>query len=89
MKKPFFILAVLAVVFVLGPRASVEVTLRPVALPEDLGGYLAQSEARLNDLRPDVGKTIVWADSLKGKTPMALVYLHGFSATRQETPPLC
>ncbi len=83
------VVAVLAVVFALGPRASVDVTLRPVALPEDLDGYLAQSEARLNDLRPGVEKTIVWADSSKGKTPVALVYLHGFSATRQETRPLC
>ncbi len=64
-------------------------TLRPVVLPEDLDGYLAPSEARLNDLRPGVEKTIVWADSSKGKTPVAFVYLYGFSATRQETPPLC
>ncbi len=83
------VVAVLAVVFALGPRASVDVTLRPVALPEDLDGYLARSEARFADLRPGVEKTIVWADSSKAKTPVALVYLHGFSATRQETRPLC
>ena len=57
------ILAVLAVVFALGPRASVDTALRPVSLPEDLDAYLAQAEARVNDLRPGAEKTIVWADS--------------------------
>ena len=93
MKKLFLtlaaIIAILATVFALGPRASVDTALRPVALPEDLDGYLAQSEARFDDLREGAEKTIVWADSSKAKTPVALVYLHGFSATRQETRPLC
>ncbi len=83
------VMAMLAVVFAVGPRVSVDETLRPVVLPEDLDGYLARSEARFADLRPGVEKTIVWADSSKAKTPVALVYLHGFSATRQETHPLC
>lgn len=83
------VVAMLVVVFALGPRASVEATLHPVTLPDDLDGYLAGSEARFADLRPGVEKTIVWADSSKRKTPVALVYLHGFSATRQETRPLC
>jgi esterase/lipase len=30
----------------------------------------------------------VWANPDKTKTPCAIVYLHGFSATRQETAPL-
>ena len=83
------VIAMLAVVFAVGPRVSVDQTLRPVVLPEDLDGYLARSEARFADLRPGVEKTIIWADSSKAKTPIALVYLHGFSATRQETRPLC
>ena len=45
------VIAMLAVVFAVGPRVSVDETLRPVALPEDLDGYLARSEARFADLR--------------------------------------
>lgn len=94
MKKTLRLLALfvvsLSVVFLLGPRASVETAIRPVALPGDLDAYLAASEARFDDLRPGVEKTIVWADTaVKRQTPLALVYLHGFSATREETRPLC
>ena len=93
MKKRFRILALflaaLVVVFLLGPRASVEVAKRPVTLPADLDAYLAESEARFEDLRPGVEKKIIWADpALKQRTPLAVVYLHGFSATRRETEPL-
>ncbi len=92
MKKLKVILAtfvILGVVFALGPRASVDSTLRPVTLPADLEGYLAASEARFTDVRIGTQKTIVWADSAKMKTSISVVYLHGFSATRQETRPLC
>lgn len=78
----------LALVFVLGPRASVEPDYTPPTLPADLDAYLTEAEARFADLRPEVEKQIVWADSSRRKTPVAVVYLHGFSATRQETRPL-
>ena len=84
------LLVTLGVVFALGPRASVDLIRHPVTLPDDLDGYLAASEARFADLRPGVEKTIVWADSAtKHRTPLSIVYLHGFSATRRETHPLC
>lgn len=73
--------------FLLGPKAAVDGTVREVDLPENLDAYLTEAEARLVDLRPGVEKTIVWADSAKEKTPIAVVYLHGFSATRQEVRP--
>ena len=94
MKKRLRILALLvvalAVIVALGPRASVDLTMRPVTVPGDLDGYLAEAEARFADLRPGVEKTIVWADpATKQRTPVSIVYLHGFSATRRETHPLC
>ena len=90
--KAFLVLLALVgglmLVFVLGPRASVEPGAAAPDLPEDLDAYLAAAEARFNDLRPGVEKQIVWADSSHRKTPVSVVYLHGFSATRQETRPL-
>ena len=56
-------------------------------LPEDLDTYLREREARFDDLRPGAAKRIAWADSTH-RTPLVVVYLHGFSATRQETAPL-
>jgi alpha-beta hydrolase superfamily lysophospholipase len=83
------ILLVLAAVAGLGPRPKADPTLRTVALPEDLDAYLREAEAQVPNLRPGTGKTIVWADTTRRRTLLALVYLHGFSATRAETAPLC
>jgi alpha-beta hydrolase superfamily lysophospholipase len=75
--------------WVAGPRIAIDTRLRPITLPADLERYLAEGERRFPDLRPGTEKRIDWADDQrKAKTPVALVYLHGFSATRQETAPL-
>ncbi len=59
------------------------------ALPGDLDAHLESREARFDDLRPGAEKTVVWHDAAtKQRTPLAVVYLHGFSATRQEAFPL-
>lgn len=78
-----------ALVFALGPRAHLDIKIEPVALPADLDAWLAQSEARFTDLRRDADKRIVWSDpATKARTRYAIVYIHGFSATRMETSPL-
>ncbi len=83
------ILFVLALAFALGPRAQPDIRIKPVALPADLDAWLANSEARFTDLRPDADKRIVWADpATRARTRYAIVYIHGFSATRMETYPL-
>jgi esterase/lipase len=86
-----------------GPRVDMDTTLRPSLLPETphmdgsqpwpgariLEGYLARTEARFPDLVPGTEKTIVWADPENpSPTEYAVIYLHGFSASRQEVAPL-
>lgn len=83
------VLLVLAAVVGLGPRPKADPALRPVEVPEDLDAYLREAEASVPNLRPGTEKTIVWADSAHRRTPLAVVYLHGFSATRAETAPFC
>ena len=78
----------LALVYLAGPRVAVDTTLRPIDLPTDLDAYLRQAEARRTDIVPGAEKTIIWAGEPGRKTPFSVVYLHGFSATRQETAPL-
>ncbi len=82
------LLVTVVIAVALGPRPEVDATLRDVQLPADLDTYLAESEARYPDLIPDVEKRIVWASDERRPTPVSVVYLHGFSATRQETAPL-
>lgn len=74
--------------FCAGPRVELSTRLNPVQLPADLDRYLADREARYPDIIPGTEKTIVWAHPDQRKTPLSVIYLHGFSATRQETAPL-
>ena len=58
-------------------------------LPDDLDAYLRDSEARFVDITPGAEKVIGWADEeVKARTEICFVYLHGFSATRQESAPV-
>ncbi len=93
MKKLFLgtvvFLAALGVVFVAGPRAVVDPSVAAPEIQPDVAAYIAASEAVFTDILPGAEKTIFWADSSRQRTPVAVVYLHGFSATRQEVRPLC
>ncbi len=62
--------------------------LGPVDLPQDLDRYLLQTEGRLPGITPGAEKTIAWAGRPGAKTPVAIIYLHGFTATRQEVAPV-
>ncbi|MEM7281860.1 MAG: alpha/beta hydrolase [Pseudomonadota bacterium] len=60
-------------------------------LPDQLSAldeFLAQSEVQFDHITPGTEKTILWANDEIKKTDYAIVYLHGFSATRQETSPV-
>ncbi len=59
------------------------------AEPAALDAWLAAREARFDDITPGAEQGVVWADPERpARTPLALVYLHGYSATRQEVSPL-
>jgi esterase/lipase len=60
----------------------------PPALGADLDAYLAGAEAGVPALRPGAEKRIVWAGAKGQKTPLAIVYLHGFSASSAEIRPV-
>lgn len=78
----------LATTFALGPRARMDEAPRSVALPGDLDRYLAESEARFPDIVAGAEKRIVWVSGRPERTAVAVVYLHGFSATHRDTAPL-
>lgn len=76
-------------VFLAGPKVPIDTTIDHLVLPLDLERYLTEAESRVPDLRAGTEKLILWADLAKrSTTPISVVYLHGFSATRQETSPL-
>lgn len=79
----------LAIVGYFGPRVALDTHFGIPELPDDLDAYLLDDEARHSDITPGAEKKIAWANpELKNKTRFAFVYLHGFSATRQESMPV-
>lgn len=81
----------LIVALAAGPRASSDykIAIDTGAIAGDAEAYLARREATYPDIRPGLEKRIVWSDpERRQKTPIAIVYLHGFSASQGETRPL-
>lgn len=86
-----FALAVVAVAYLLGPRAVADQTVRfdPAAIGPDPQTYLAAREGEHADIRDGLAREIIWADpATRARTPVSIVYIHGFSASKGEVRPL-
>ncbi|WP_102958235.1 alpha/beta hydrolase [Mangrovicella endophytica] len=86
-----FVAVMLAVAFIAAPREPLDRTMRfdPSAIGGDPDLYLARQEANVPNLRPEAAKEIVWAyPKSRAKTPLAIVYIHGFAASKGEMRPL-
>lgn len=70
-----------------GPNTPTAREAAPARLNE-LDNWLSQSEAKVSGLKPGTAKGIVWAHADKQATEWAVVYVHGFSASRLETAPV-
>jgi alpha-beta hydrolase superfamily lysophospholipase len=81
---------VIAALALFGPTEPVEtdVTFDPAALGSDVDAYLAAAEARFDDITPGTQKRVVWAGAPGARTPLSVLYLHGFSATSEEVRPV-
>lgn len=97
MKRLLKIILVIAIVltvgYFLGPRPKTPVLAAFTAkLPDSLAQLeqtVVASELSEKGLRPDNEARIVWADTArKAKTGIALLYLHGFSASQEEGDPV-
>lgn len=84
-----FALAALALWFSV-PRTGVErsVDFSEANIPADVEAYVTQREAAFSDIRPGDSKRILWAGERGAKTPLAIIYVHGFSASPAEIRPV-
>ncbi|MEM7469836.1 MAG: alpha/beta fold hydrolase [Pseudomonadota bacterium] len=80
----------LVAIWVFWPREPVDtqITFDPRVLPENLDVYLEQSELRFDDISEGVEKRIIWAGKSGAQTELAVIYVHGFSATSEEIRPV-
>jgi len=91
LKYTAFVLITFAVIFALGPRpdTNVKITFNPANINENLNSYLKTAESDIDNLIDGAEKEIIWADpTAQSQTDIAIVYIHGFSATKHETRPV-
>ena len=61
----------------------------PARLEAGVSDYLAAQEARFDDITPGVEKRVVWRPGHEERrTPVSVLYVHGFSATSEEIRPV-
>jgi len=86
------LLALLMLVFLLGPKAplpSFNADIPELSIPlNQLDEHVAKQEALINDIRPNNEARIIWANDSVKKTAYSIVYLHGFSAGPLESDPV-
>jgi esterase/lipase len=85
-------LLVIVLVFLFAPRPRLDpevpaTSVPPELSPADLATWLASHEAAHDAVIEGADATIAWADG-PAVQDLCLLYVHGFSATRQETAPL-
>jgi len=93
--KTFFriiliVIATLGIVYLLGPKVPIPVYSTALPQPiviDSVSNYVTQLEKQ-HLIKPDNQAEIVWADSARQQTEYAVVYLHGFSASKEEGEPV-
>lgn len=91
LKKLLVFLVILLLVYFLGPNPKTpdySTGLPLIPATDSIDTYVASLENR-HIIKPDNEARVVWAnDSVHTKTPYAIVYLHGFSASQEEGNPV-
>jgi esterase/lipase len=83
------ILLILVIVYFAGPKPThpiYNIKLPKVPETSALSAYVALQESNFK-VKPGNEAEIIWADSSKQQTEYAVVYLHGFSASKEEGNP--
>ena len=96
MTAVYFLVVITAIglVFAFGPRPRLNPTAGGTLVPsnlsmKDLDAWLIEAEATVPDLTPGAEASITFQEpDNPSKTSLSFLYLHGFSATRQETAPV-
>lgn len=82
------ILIFISFLIMLGPRVVIDPKIKKVELPDDIDSFIKNAESIYKDITPGAEKRIIWYGSPNTKTEHAVVFIHGFGATRQELSPV-
>jgi esterase/lipase len=82
--KPLCLILAALAVLILASCVSTSYVVRKAELPQDLDSWLAATEASVPGVIPDSRKAIVWAGERGAKTPVSIVYLHGWQGSSRD-----
>ena len=92
LRYALFIIGLPALAYFLGPQVTTPILDKTLPVVSSdlvkLEREIARNEAAIPNIKPDNEARIVWADSIPGKTPFSIVYLHGWSASQEEGDPI-
>ncbi|MGR3713134.1 MAG: alpha/beta hydrolase [Shimia sp.] len=76
--------------WVFGPyeRVSVTPTITEADIAQDVDAHFAKVESQFDNITEGVEKRVIWHGAVGEKTALAVVYVHGFSATSEEVRPV-
>ena len=60
----------------------------PNLIGTNIDQYLKKIEGQFLDIKKGVEKKVIWAEEINKKTPISIVYIHGFTASSEEVRPL-
>lgn len=88
----FLLVLIVAGIFFFGPRPTLDPTVPKTRVPvnasaAELEKWLVAHEKDVDSIIDGAEATILWANE-PGITDLCFLYIHGFSASRQETAPL-
>lgn len=84
------LVGIAAVIWWLGPYEPVDLSaeFEPRKFGEGVQVYFESIESRYQDITPGTEKRVVWAGQSETRTPISILYVHGFSATSEEIRPV-
>ncbi len=76
--------------YFIGPYEPVEtdVSFDPGQLEEGVEAYFERVESAYDDITEGVRKRVIWAGQSETRTPVSVLFVHGFSATSEEIRPV-
>ncbi|MGR3804545.1 MAG: alpha/beta hydrolase [Marinibacterium profundimaris] len=86
-----FLVVAVGLLWVFGPREPVALRAEfdPRRFGEGVQVYFESVESAFDDITPGVEKRVIWQAGFKEqRTPVSVVYIHGFSATSEEIRPV-
>lgn len=83
--------AIFLLLWAFGPYEPVPLSaeFNTARLKGGVAAHLAREEARYDDITPGVEKRVIWQPGFEERrTPVSILYVHGFSATSEEIRPV-